>query len=753
MDLLGRIRDRKIVQWAVVYLAGAWLFLEALGFVAETFSWPPSVVRSSILIAAVGFLAALVLAWYHGEKGEQRAGALELAILAALTVVAGTLVFLFGTEPDPPGPPAVAFEPHLDSGPPAVAVVPFSVRGPDMEVWREGLVDLLAINLDGPALRAIDSRTVLARWHEQTAGGVEADLETVLRVARATGARNVVLGTAVATGAQVRLAADVRGLERGELLHQAWIDGPADSMISLVDRLSIELLGFLLRDSGTEPRTDLASITTGSIEALKAFLRGEGLYRRGEYEAADEAYRRAVAADSSFALAYYRLGLTRGWTAAAGSELALGPLARADSLANLPRREAGLVRAALAMVRNDPGEIDSARVLARRYPDDAEAWYLLGELYYHLGHERQVGWAETEAAFLRAVELDPRWAPHYIHMVDLALRFHADSALAADRMARYRELAPESPWNRYYGWLFSLALGDSAGRAAALAELELAEPFDRGLVSDRLSHPRFWPSRIEVLQLERRLATGRHQEALYLLVFGNVMNRGWLAAGVAYLDEARDAKLLGPCDLAFLEITLRLPSHPFEARLSPESAGDRATDGSIETPELLSHLACSTLYAAYRGWEGDYRTLRGRLDEMNTAVAPMDTTAAIEMSGLLTLVDGLAAWLSGDTDAAFETLRDYSPPSKRLLLPPLWWGRILLEVGRPEEAIPFLVGQRNDPLAHLYLGAAYEAAGRDSEARDAYRYFLTWWSDADPELQPLVEEGRQGLLRIAARLN
>ena len=42
--------------------------------------------------------------------------------------------------------------------------------------------------------------------------------------------------------------------------------------------------------------------------------------------------------------------------------------------------------------------------------------------------------------------------------------------------------------------------------------------------------------------------------------------------------------------------------------------------------------------------------------------------------------------------------------------------------------------------------------GRDAEARDAYRYFLTWWSEADPELQPLVDEARQSLTRIAARL-
>lgn len=116
------------------------------------------------------------------------------------------------------------------------------------------------------------------------------------------------------------------------------------------------------------------------------------------------------------------------------------------------------------------------------------------------------------------------------------------------------------------------------------------------------------------------------------------------------------------------------------------------------------------------------------------------------------MLDGLGAWLAGDPEAAHERLYDYTPPSPELEVPNLWWGRILLEAGRPEEAIPYFVGERGQPLAHLYLGAAYEALGRDAEARAAYRYFLTWWSEADPGLKPLLDEARQGLTRIGARL-
>src|SRR5687767_3202452 len=73
---------------------------------------------------------------------------------------------------------------------PGLAVVPFSVNDPALERWEEGLVDLLSTNLDGAGgLRAIDSRTVLARWRELVPEGGVADLPTALEVARRSGGK------------------------------------------------------------------------------------------------------------------------------------------------------------------------------------------------------------------------------------------------------------------------------------------------------------------------------------------------------------------------------------------------------------------------------------------------------------------------------------------------------------------------------------------------------------------------------------
>jgi len=91
--LLDRLRQRKIVQWALAYLAGAFALLQGVDLVGQRFGLPESVVRVLIVVLAVGFFAALVLAWYHGERGEQRVSGVEISLLALLLAIGGGILW------------------------------------------------------------------------------------------------------------------------------------------------------------------------------------------------------------------------------------------------------------------------------------------------------------------------------------------------------------------------------------------------------------------------------------------------------------------------------------------------------------------------------------------------------------------------------------------------------------------------------------------------------------------------------------
>ena len=89
------LKQRKLVQWALAYVAAAFAFVQGLDVVAQRFGWPERIEQVVILALAIGFFVALVLAWYHGERGAQRVSGTEIVILALLLAIGGGLLWRF----------------------------------------------------------------------------------------------------------------------------------------------------------------------------------------------------------------------------------------------------------------------------------------------------------------------------------------------------------------------------------------------------------------------------------------------------------------------------------------------------------------------------------------------------------------------------------------------------------------------------------------------------------------------------------
>src|SRR5881296_537897 len=93
--------------------------------------------------------------------------------------------------------------PVLD--PNLVAVAPFDVLDPKLDLWHEGLVDVLSRNLDGAGpLRTVSPTVVVRRWSGR------ADPTSAEELGRRTGARLTVFGNIVGAGLDtVRISATV----------------------------------------------------------------------------------------------------------------------------------------------------------------------------------------------------------------------------------------------------------------------------------------------------------------------------------------------------------------------------------------------------------------------------------------------------------------------------------------------------------------------------------------------------------------
>jgi TolB-like protein len=632
----------------------------------------------------------------------------------------------------------------------SLAVLPFRTSGRGVEFLGEGMVDLLSTNLSGVGgIYTIDPRTVLKRWGQSGGRGSE-DISQALAVGRALNAGSVVLGSVVSTGGRVRLAADLYGIN-GERLGRAQVDGPADSVLSAVDRLSLALVRDVWRSKEPLPNLRLASLTTDSIDALRSYLQGERYYRRLAWDSALVAYTRAVETDSTFALAHLRRAQAFGWTGGYGSREAHAAVAAAVRFAGrLPERDRRLVVGYRLFDQGKPASIDSLRAFVAEYSEDVEGWYLLGESMFHINAFRPTEPESISAVFDSVLRRDSTLFPALIHPIELSLMYGDTAQFARYVPAFARTASPAKV---------------SALRAAA------------GVA---------WGPR----PTTKELAAGLAEQGSWIIMGANSSYRRDNATSDSVLQLFAMVQRAGPRAPQFLSRALAVKAHAFaglgrwrQARAVADSLSGLDAGKAIEVqawsialglaPASFGGFLDSAVGAFPPGPEAEYAHVmthltRGQVAEgrrrIARALASRDSAKMTsEIRGLLVAADGWGMVLQGDSAAGIARLRSgldlAAAPGEAEETAFLRFQLALALAVRPEtrgEGIRLLrygfdLQPMYLPLTYLALGRTYEAAGQRDSAALSYGRFLRFWDKADPELQELqgkVREAREALQEI-----
>jgi TolB-like protein/tetratricopeptide (TPR) repeat protein len=625
-----------------------------------------------------------------------------------------------------------------------IAVLPFRTSGAGLDVMSEGMVDLLARDLDAVGgVRTVDPRTVLRRWRRFGGGG--ADLSQALMVGREAGAGSVLTGSVVEAGGRVRLDAELRSVA-GQPLARARVDGPADSLLGLVDGLGLALLRDVWRSHEPLPNLRLGSLTTNSIEALRAFLEGERFYRLSSWDSAKAAFTRAVQADTGFALAHMRLAMVLGWREGWGSlESGLAALRHADRLSE---RDRSLLRGYQMFAEKDPAALDTARAYLRQYPDDIEARFLLGETLFHFNRLFAFPPDSSIAAFEAVLRLDSSLTPALIHPAEVALSYRDSAAYARYVATMERSTGAESPVGRAalrVVWGPHDAVRDSLLRTVILhAEGNTIGP-GRDVWIAGWRDPRATSDwMLEMVTLAERTLPPDDSFRPFLMQLHSMAASGMgrIAEGRRLADSLlpRDARK-GSIATTFpilIGIAPRAPVEHLESRL-------RAMTDRPVTNMVLAELALA---------RGDPTTARAILAR---ARASDSVKASPVARALLDATQGWADLLEGDTASGIERIAaGLRQPGALLADAPtdpllLQWALAL--AARPEtraEGIRRLRYGFDDaseilPLTFFALGQAYDAEGNHAEAVHFYASFLRLWDRADPEFQPWVQQARDAL--------
>jgi DNA-binding SARP family transcriptional activator/TolB-like protein len=677
--------------------------------------------------------------------------------------------------------PRADVQPDDVTAPYRVAVMPFIVRGDDeLAYLGEGMVDLLSVNLDGAGdLRSVNPRTLLSLVARRGGTASVQDLDRARSVARELGARAYVLGTVVALGKHVRIAAWLYPLDPtdGDTV-QASVEGDVRDAATLVDGLTTQLLLGRTRGESTN-FARLAAGTTLSLPALKAYLDGETRWRARQSDSALAAFRRAVEHDTTFALAYYRLAVAAEWSLAGDPEDAVQRALRYSD--RLPVRYRQLLKAFDARRRGSVAKAESLYVsVLRSDPDDGEAWFQLGTLRT----PQALPWGrpidEAREAFEHTLALDPDHprAPGVLSWLDGHEGHHDQAVSQLERLAKLTQA--EGPL--FTSTALAFARGDETARREAISLLRRAsDPRRIHFAADFVAQ--------RVGDLEGGIRAAR-------VLTDPSRPRGWRAFGhvrVADIEFARGRQHAGWTSLA--EAERLTPIYGLHARvhvaLSPffevpqsELAALRngianwvplSTRDSIHQDYLLARLT------ARLGDQAGALRHGAKLESRSAMLARLDSAQAQAMARDLALaVRADVAWRSGRRAEALSLLERWRPEKWWMAKPTVtkpdpadlssvlpghaysyerWMhADLLASLGRPHDALNwynalgFLVGEEMRYLApsRLRMGELYERLSEREQAIEQYARFVKLWRECDPELRPLVEDVRGRISRLRA---
>ncbi len=400
ISLLEELKKRRITQWLLSYLAAGWVALAVVDQLADRAVIPELAYRLALLVYAAGIPVALILGWYHGEKGHQKFTLIEVVLLALVFLgTAGSAVAVVNNYRPQERAVAEAFNSEHD--PRRVAVLYFEDRTGgegDLAHVADGLTEDLIGELSRVQPLDVLSRNAVAQYRDRS---LPSD-----SVGRALGAGSVIDGSVEREGDRLRVNVRLLDAVSGADIERTGFTLPTGDLFAVRDSVVQRAGRFLRSRLGEEVRVRVRRAGTESVDAWTHLLRAERFRKEAEEARRTDPDRAQSLLARADSLLRRSEALDEDWAepTVARAEIALRRGVWAHSTAD-----------AEAAVRD--GVVLANRAIEKA-SDNAEAWEARGTLHYFHWFLNVNPTPEERAGLLdraqedleRAVELDPSLA-------------------------------------------------------------------------------------------------------------------------------------------------------------------------------------------------------------------------------------------------------------------------------------------------------------------------------------------------------
>src|SRR5215475_11211527 len=309
-EFFQRLKQRKLVQWAIAYVAAAFALLQGIDIVAQQFGWPEGVRRGITLGLVVGFFVTLVLAWYHGERGAQRVTGTELLIIGLVLALGGGLLWRFAAARSADSKTAsLPNESRSAINEKSIAVLPLMNSTGDAanEYFSDGMSEEFISTLS-----RLQELKVIGRTSSFQFKGTKDDSKTI---GEKLGVYYLLEGSVRTSADRVRIAVALIKSADGANVWSETYDRELKDIFAvqseIADAVAKQLKIALLGNNGQAAQLATAATPSNqNVEAYNALLQGNFYFNRNTAEDLRKAigyYEEAIRLDPRYALAYAKL--------------------------------------------------------------------------------------------------------------------------------------------------------------------------------------------------------------------------------------------------------------------------------------------------------------------------------------------------------------------------------------------------------------------------------------------------------------
>lgn len=355
--LWRRLKDHRIAQWTVGYVAVAYGIQHAVTLTSEALDWPHTVTRVSMILLALGLPIAMTLAWYHGERATRRVSAGELSIVSLLLVVI-SFAFYALVRPAPiiiassssavqEASVAAARQASLSPATAiSLAVMPFDNLSPDptQGYFVDGMGDEIIT-----ALAKIPDLRVVGR---ESALQFKGKHENFRDAGRALNATHLLEGSVRKAGDELRISAELVRADTGATVWANSYDRQLKDVFAVQEDIARAIAASLHMTLQLKPGEDLVNQRTGSASLHDEYLRARNLVRGDQIDDAIKLLNDFVAREPGYAPAWAELAIAHNEKLNANADLNNGSVAAA--LPVMRENRANLKVAAEQALKLDP---------------------------------------------------------------------------------------------------------------------------------------------------------------------------------------------------------------------------------------------------------------------------------------------------------------------------------------------------------------------------------------------------------------